>query len=193
MKLVFLGPPGAGKGTQAKRLEDNYGLIQLSTGDMLRAGVTAETELGVVVKDIMARGDLVSDEVVVGIISERIAQDDCRKGFILDGFPRNLVQAQALSQMLDEKGVRLDYVVELVVNMELLIERINRRAAEKVNAGGKTRADDTAQALAHRIKVYEAQTAPVSEYYATQGLLVKIDGMQDVDSVTGQITKALAL
>ncbi len=160
MKLVFLGPPGAGKGTQAKLLEDNHGLVQLSTGDMLRAAVAAETEIGKLAKDIMEKGDLVPDEVVVGIISDRIEEDDCASGFILDGFPRNVAQAKALDAMLHDKGMALDHVLGLVVNTDILIERINTRAAENAAAGGEIRADDTAEALAHRIKVYEEQTAP---------------------------------
>ncbi|MGC6511265.1 MAG: adenylate kinase [Parvibaculales bacterium] len=193
MKLVFLGPPGAGKGTQAKYLEDNHGFVQLSTGDMLRAAVAAETDIGLLAKDIMAKGDLVPDEVVVGIIADRIEEDDCIAGFILDGFPRNVPQAQALTQMLEEKGIALDHVLELDVDTDILIERINTRAAENAAAGAETRADDTAEALAHRVKVYEEQTAPVSAYYADQGLLVKVDGMQDISTVTGQIKQALSL
>lgn len=193
MKLVFLGPPGAGKGTQAKYLQDHHGFVQLSTGDMLRAAVAAETEIGLLAKDIMAKGDLVPDEVVVGIISDRIDEDDCQKGFILDGFPRNVPQAKALSQMLDDKGIALDHVLELDVDTDILIERINTRAAENAAAGGETRPDDTAEALAHRVKVYEEQTAPVSAYYAEQGLLVKVDGMQEIGTVTGQIKQALSL
>ncbi|MGC6471674.1 MAG: adenylate kinase [Parvibaculales bacterium] len=193
MKLVFLGPPGAGKGTQAKYLQDNHGFVQLSTGDMLRAAVAAETEIGLLAKDIMAKGDLVPDEVVVGIISDRIEQDDCAAGFILDGFPRNVPQAKALTQMLEDKGIALDHVLELDVDTEILIERIKTRAAENAAAGGETRADDTAEALAHRVKVYEEQTAPVSAYYADQGLLVKVDGMKDIGTVTGQIKQALSL
>ncbi|MGC6475088.1 MAG: adenylate kinase [Parvibaculales bacterium] len=193
MKLVFLGPPGAGKGTQAKLLEDNHGLVQLSTGDMLRAAVAAETEIGKLAKDIMEKGDLVPDEVVVGIISDRIEEDDCASGFILDGFPRNVAQAKALDAMLHDKGMALDHVLGLVVNTDILIERINTRAAENAAAGGQTRADDTAEALAHRIKVYEEQTAPVSAYYAEQGLLREVDGMQGINAVTDQIKQVLSL
>ena len=193
MKLVFLGPPGAGKGTQAKLLEDNHGLVQLSTGDMLRAAVAAETEIGKLAKDIMEKGDLVPDEVVVGIISDRIEEDDCASGFILDGFPRNVAQAKALDAMLHDKGMALDHVLALVVNTDILIERINTRAAENAAAGGEIRADDTAEALAHRIKVYEEQTAPVSAYYAEQGLLREVDGMQEINAVTDQIKQVLSL
>ncbi len=193
MKLVFLGPPGAGKGTQAKLLEDNHGLVQLSTGDMLRAAVAAETEIGKLAKDIMEKGDLVPDEVVVGIISDRIEEDDCASGFILDGFPRNVAQAKALDAMLHDKGMALDHVLGLVVNTDILIERINTRAAENAAAGGEIRADDTAEALAHRIKVYEEQTAPVSAYYAEQGLLREVDGMQEINAVTDQIKQVLSL
>lgn len=188
MKLIFLGPPGAGKGTQAKRLEDSRGYVQLSTGDMLRAAVAAGTEIGKQAKDVMARGELVSDEIVVGIISERIDQPDCAKGFILDGFPRNVAQAEALDVMLRDKGLSLDAVVELKVDDSILIGRVEGRAAE--TAGGP-REDDNAEALKKRLDVYHAQTAPLIEYYGGRGILKTVDGMADVDDVTRAIEEAL--
>lgn len=188
MNLILLGPPGAGKGTQAKRLQDNHGYAQLSTGDMLRASVAAGTEVGKLAKDIMARGDLVPDEVVVGIISDRIEQPDCKAGFILDGFPRNVAQAIALDRMLDDKGMALDAVVELEVDDKILIDRIETRAAE--TAGGP-RADDNAEALKKRLEVYHAQTAPLIIYYRDRGILKSVDGMADMDSVSGQIEEVL--
>jgi len=188
VKLIFLGPPGAGKGTQAARIEAAYEIPQLSTGDMLRAAVAAGTETGRQAKDIMARGDLVPDDVVVGIISERIQAADCANGFILDGFPRNVSQARALDGVLVEKGVNLDAVIELAVDPEILIARILKRAQEST-AG--PRDDDTEEALQHRLGVYEEQTAPVADFYAEKGILRTLDGMQEIDEVTQQIRSAL--
>jgi len=190
MKLILLGPPGAGKGTQAQRLQETYGLIQLSTGDMLRAAVKAGTEVGRQAEAIMARGDLVPDEVVVGIIADRIEQPDAKKGYILDGFPRNVVQAEALDRMLAGKGTKLDAVVELEVDDKILLGRIQGRAAQ--TAGGP-RADDNAEALAKRLTVYHAQTAPLVAYYKKQGVLKGVDGMKDIDDVTRQIEAVLGL
>ena len=188
MKLIFLGPPGAGKGTQAARIEAAYEIPQLSTGDMLRAAVAAGTETGRQAKDIMARGDLVPDNVVVGIISERIQAADCANGFILDGFPRNVSQARALDGVLVEKGVNLDAVIELAVDPEILIARILKRAQESADG---PRDDDTEEALQHRLRVYEEQTAPVADFYAEKGILRTLDGMQEIDEVTQQIRSAL--
>ena len=188
MKLIFLGPPGAGKGTQAARIEAAYEIPQLSTGDMLRAAVAAGTEIGLQAKDIMARGDLVPDEVVVGIISERIQAADCANGFILDGFPRNVSQARALDAVLVEKGIDLEAVIELVVDPEILIARILKRAQESADG---PRVDDTEEALQHRLRVYEEQTAPVADFYAEKGILRTLDGMQEIDEVTRQIRSAL--
>jgi adenylate kinase len=188
MKLIFLGPPGAGKGTQAQRIEETYEIPQLSTGDMLRAAVAAETEIGLKAKDIMARGDLVPDAVVVGIIADRIEQDDCVKGFILDGFPRNVAQAEALDVMLSEKSINIDAVIELAVDPEVLIGRILKRAEESADG---PRQDDTEEALQHRLQVYEEQTAPVADFYAGKGILRTLDGMQEMDEVTVQIKAAL--
>ena len=188
MKLIFLGPPGAGKGTQAARIEAAYEIPQLSTGDMLRAAVAAGTETGRQAKDIMARGDLVPDDVVVGIISERIQAADCANGFILDGFPRNVSQARALDGVLMEKGVNLNAVIELAVDPEILIARILKRAQESADS---PRDDDTEEALQHRLRVYEEQTAPVADFYAEKGILRTLDGMQEIDEVTQQIRSAL--
>lgn len=190
MKLILLGPPGAGKGTQAQRLQETYGLIQLSTGDMLRAAVKAGTEVGKKAEAIMARGDLVPDEVVVGIIADRIEQPDAKKGYILDGFPRNVAQAEALDKMLAGKGTKLDAVVELEVDDKILLGRIQGRAAQ--TAGGP-RADDNADALAKRLKVYHEQTAPLVAYYKKQAVLKGVDGMKDIDDVTRQIEAVLGL
>lgn len=188
MKLIFFGPPGAGKGTQAERIEQQYSIAQLSTGDMLRAAVAAETEIGLKAKDIMARGDLVPDEVVVGIIADRIDEDDCANGFILDGFPRNVPQAEALDTMLVEKGLKLDAVIELAVDPDVLIGRILKRAQESAEG---PREDDTEEALQHRLRVYEEQTAPVADFYAQKGILKTLDGMQEMDAVTAQIKATL--
>ena len=191
MNLILLGAPGAGKGTQAERLQTERGLVQLSTGDMLRAAVAAGTETGRKAKEIMDRGDLVPDAVVVGIISERIDQPDCRKGFILDGFPRNEAQAQALDKMLVQKGQKLDLVIEVKVDEQILFDRIRNRAAESAAASGSVRADDNEETLRNRLGVYHAQTAPLLPYYRVQGKLHSIDGMQTVESVAKQIAALL--
>ncbi len=188
MKLIFLGPPGAGKGTQAQRIQEAHHIPQLSTGDMLRAAVAAETPIGKQAKDIMARGDLVPDGVVVGIIADRIEADDCANGFILDGFPRNVAQAEALDTMLLDKNIALDAVIELAVDPDVLVQRILKRAQESENG---PREDDTEEALQHRLRVYEEQTAPVADYYAGKGILRTLDGMQQMDEVTQQIEAAL--
>lgn len=190
MKLILLGPPGAGKGTQAQRLQEGHGLVQLSTGDMLRAAVKAGTEVGKQAEAIMARGDLVPDEIVVGIISDRIDRPDCRAGYILDGFPRNVAQAEALDRMLAGKGTKLDAVVEIEVDDGILLSRIETRASQ--TAGG-ARADDNAEALAKRLKVYHEQTAPLVAYYKKKGVLKGVDGMKDIDEVTAQIEAVLGL
>ena len=188
MNIILLGPPGAGKGTQAQRIEAGMHMKQLSTGDMLRAAVATGTPVGLKAKDIMARGELVPDDVVVGIISDRIEDSDCAGGFILDGFPRNVSQAEALDTMLADKGLELDAVVELQVNDGILINRIEKRAAE---TEGGPRADDNAEALKKRLDVYHAQTAPLIEYYATKGTLRSVDGMAEMDEVTRQIMEVL--
>lgn len=188
MRMILLGPPGAGKGTQAKRIEERYSIKQLSTGDMLRAAIAAGSEIGLMAKDIMARGDLVPDDVVVEIVSDRIDGTDCRNGFILDGFPRTVSQAEALERLLENKGIRLDAVVELAVDDEILIRRIEKRAQEST---GGPRADDNADALKKRLDVYHAQTAPLIAFYEGRGLLRSVDGMADVESVTEQIVSVL--
>ncbi len=188
MRLIFLGPPGAGKGTQAARLAKQYEIAQLSTGDMLRAAVAAETDVGLAAKDLMARGELVPDEVVIEIISQRIDEPDCANGFILDGFPRTVAQAEALDELLATKGLDLDAVLELSVVDGVLIERIEKRAKETV---GGPRADDNATALQNRLAVYNQQTAPLIAYYSDRGLLKTVDGMAGIDDVTDEILRVL--
>jgi len=192
MKLILLGPPGAGKGTQAQRLVDTHGIVQLSTGDMLRAAVKAGTPVGLKAKDVMARGELVSDDIVVGIIEDRIAEPDCAKGFILDGFPRTVAQAEALDLMLAKNGLKLDAVIELKVDEGILVGRIEKRVAEMTARGEPVRADDNAESLKKRLDAYRAQTAPVSDYYASKGALKMVDGMAPIDDVTKAIAAHLA-
>ena len=192
MKLILLGPPGAGKGTQAQRLVEQHGIVQLSTGDMLRAAVKAGTPVGLKAKDVMARGELVSDDIVVGIIEDRIAEPDCARGFILDGFPRTVAQAEALDQMLAKNGLHLDAVVELKVDEGILVGRIEKRVAEMTARGEPVRADDNAESLKKRLDAYRAQTAPVSDYYASKGALKTVDGMAPIDDVTKAIAAHLA-
>ena len=189
MRLILLGPPGAGKGTQAERLMESHKIVQLSTGDMLRAAVKAETPVGLQAKDIMARGDLVPDEVVVGVVADRIEMVDAKNGFILDGFPRTVAQAEALDDMLDEKGMGLDAVILLQVDEDILADRIVKRAAEDPNGA---RADDTPEALRHRLKVYHEQTQPLVSFYKDRGKLSTVDGMAEIDTVTREIGDALA-
>lgn len=213
MNILLLGPPGAGKGTQSKRLESAYGMIQLSTGDMLRAAVASGSELGKKAKDIMERGDLVPDDLIVDMISARIDEDDCKGGFILDGFPRTAPQAEALTKMLAEKGASLDHVVELAVDDEAMVRRITGRytcakcgqgyhdefekpAQEGVcdKCGGTEftrRADDNEETVRNRLDAYHAQTAPIISYYKDQGVLNSVDGMADIDEVTEQLKGVL--
>jgi adenylate kinase len=191
MRLILLGPPGAGKGTQSTRLEQKFGIPQLSTGDMLRAAVKAGTPIGLQAKAIMESGGLVSDDIVVGIISARIDEPDCAKGFILDGFPRTVAQAKALDAMLKQKGMNLDAVIELVVDEKALVARMENRVKETLAAGGTVRADDNPEAFAKRLASYREQTAPVSDYYRSVGELRALDGMASIDEVTAQINKAL--
>lgn len=192
MRLILLGPPGAGKGTQAQRLVEKHGIPQLSTGDMLRAAVKAETEVGRRAKAVMDAGELVSDEIVNAIVAERIDQDDCAKGFILDGYPRTLVQADAVADMLAERGMNLDVVIELVVDDKALIGRILKRAEETRAAGQSVRKDDNAEVFEERLREYYKKTAPLIGYYYANDLLKQVDGMADIDEVSAQIEAVLA-
>jgi adenylate kinase len=187
MRIILLGPPGAGKGTQAVRLVERFGIPQLSTGDMLRAAVAAGTPVGLTAKAIMERGDLVPDDVVVGIVAERIAQDDARKGFILDGFPRTVAQAEAFDEMLAKQGLKLDGVVEFQVDEGALIKRIETRAAETRARGEPIRKDDNPEVFKTRLDAYRSQTAPLSAYYRRKGALKSVDGMKPIDEVTNEI------
>jgi adenylate kinase len=213
MNIILLGPPGAGKGTQAKRLEARRGMKQLSTGDMLRAAVAAGTEHGKKAKAVMDRGDLVSDETVVSIIADRLDQPDAVRGFILDGFPRNVAQAAALDRMMASRGLGLDMVIELAVDDDALVRRLSGRfscalcgkgyhdAFERPKVEGRCdgcgstqfvrRADDNAETVKSRLGVYNRQTAPLVAYYATRGKLRKVDGMAGIDEVSRQIEEAL--
>jgi len=213
MKLVLLGPPGAGKGTQAKRLEERHGLKQLSTGDMLRAAVRAGTEYGRKAKEVMDRGDLVSDDIVVAIIADRLGEPDVARGFILDGFPRNVAQAKALDRMLSDRRSGLDAVIEMKVDEEELVQRLaGRYTCAKCGKGyhdtfeqpktpgvcdvcGGTeftrRADDRPETVRDRLRVYREQTAPLSDYYRRKGKLRTIDGMADIDDVTAEMEEVL--
>ena len=214
MNIILLGPPGAGKGTQAKRLEERRGLVQLSTGDMLRAAVEAKTPYGLKAKAVMERGDLVSDDIVVAIIAERLDEPDVKQGFILDGFPRNRAQAEALDAMLAGKKLTLDAVIELAADDEALIERITGRYTcatcgkgyhdrfEKPKTAGvcdiccgtgfTRRADDNEETVRSRLGVYHQQTAPLTAYYGAKGKLKTVDGMADIDDVTRRLEEVLA-
>lgn len=191
MRLVLLGPPGAGKGTQAARLVERHGVPQLSTGDMLRAAVAAKTPIGLKAKEIMDAGALVPDEVVIGLIDERLDSPDCANGFILDGFPRTVAQAEALRELLAHKGMALDAVLELVVDEGALVDRMRKRVDETVAAGGAVRADDNPESFKTRLEAYRAQTAPVSAHYDGRSQLTRIDGMAPIDEVTASIDRAL--
>ena len=191
MRLILLGPPGAGKGTQAQHLVQRHGIVQLSTGDMLRAAVKAGTPVGLKAKDIMASGGLVPDEVVVGIIADRIEEPDAKAGFILDGFPRTVPQAQALDKLLKSKGLALDAVLELRVNEGALLRRVETRIAEMKARGEAVRADDTPEVLSQRLANYRAQTEPLVDYYGEKRKLATIDGMKAIDEVTADIKRVL--
>ncbi|MZR31176.1 adenylate kinase [Sneathiella litorea] len=213
MILILLGAPGAGKGTQAQRLQDKHGLVQLSTGDMLRAAVAADTEIGRKAKAVMDRGELVSDDIMTGIISDRLDQPDCKNGVILDGFPRTEAQAEALDAMLAEKGLKLDAVIEMKTDDDILVERITGRytcancgagyhdsflkpAIEGVcdKCGGTEftrRSDDNAETVKSRLKAYHDQTAPLLPYYRNRGVLKQVDGMAGIDEVTAEMEAVL--
>jgi adenylate kinase len=190
MRLILLGPPGAGKGTQAKRLVEQFNVIPLSTGDMLRAAVAAGTLVGLKARDILARGELVPDEVVVAMVADRISEPDAQNGFILDGFPRTVPQAEALDQILEQKGVELDAVIELKVDENAMLGRIESRAASMAAQGQPLRADDNAQSLKTRLDAYQ-QTALLTAYYAGKGVLRTVDGMASIDDVAAAIAEAL--
>ncbi len=192
MRLVLLGPPGAGKGTQAARLVAKHGVPQLSTGDMLRAAVAAKTPIGLRAKEIMDAGALVPDEVVIGLIDERLGASDCASGFILDGFPRTVAQAEALQELLERRGLTLDAVLELAVDEGALVDRMRKRVDETRAAGGAVRADDNPESFKTRLEAYRAQTAPVSAHYAKRSELTRIDGMAPIEDVTAEIDRALS-
>jgi len=191
VRLILLGPPGAGKGTQAQRLVERHGIPQLSTGDMLRAAVAAKTPIGIKAKDVMDSGGLVSDDIVVGIIKDRIAEPDAKNGFILDGFPRTVAQAEALDHMLAAQQMGLDAVIELVVDQNSLVHRIIKRAEEAKAAGQPVRKDDDPEVFKTRLEAYNRDTAVVAPYYEKGGKLTKIDGMQPMDQVSASIAGVL--
>jgi adenylate kinase len=192
MRLILLGPPGAGKGTQAQRLVHKHGIVQLSTGEMLRAAVAAQTAVGLKAKDIMASGGLVPDEIVIGIISDRLDQPDAATGFILDGFPRTVPQAEALDELLKRKHIKLDAVVELRVNESALLQRVENRVAEMRARGEDVRIDDTPEVLAKRLASYRSLTEPLIHYYSERRKLLTVDGMMTIEEVTREINRILA-
>ena len=192
MRVILLGPPGAGKGTQAQGLIAKHGIVQLSTGDMLRTAVAAGTPVGLRAKSIMERGELVPDDVVVAIIADRIDQPDAKRGFVLDGFPRTVPQAEALDRLLAERGLKLDAVIELKVDEGILLQRIEKRIADMTARGEKIRSDDNPEVLKGRLFAYREQTAPLVGHYASKGLLERVDGMAAVDDVSAQISRILA-
>ncbi|MBB3019649.1 adenylate kinase [Microvirga lupini] len=191
MRIILLGPPGAGKGTQAVRLVERLGIPQLSTGDMLRAAVAAGTPVGLKAKAVMDRGELVSDDIVVGIIADRIEEQDAKGGFILDGFPRTVAQAEAFDAMLSAKGLKLDAVIEFKVNEAELVERIVKRAKDTEARGEPVRKDDNPEVFKTRLDAYRTQTAPLSAYYERTGMLKTVDGMKPIDDVTQAIKEIL--
>ena len=191
MRLILLGPPGSGKGTQAQRLINRYGIVQLSTGEMLRAAVAAQTPVGLKAKDIMAGGGLVPDEMVIGIISDRLDQPDAANGFILDGFPRTVPQAEALDDLLKKKRLKLDAVIELRVNESALLQRVETRAAEMRARGEEVRVDDTPEVLVKRLASYRTLTEPLIHYYSERRKLLTVDGMMTIEHVTHEIGRIL--
>jgi adenylate kinase len=192
MRLILLGPPGAGKGTQAQRLIHRHGIVQLSTGEMLRAAVAAQTPVGIKAQGIMASGGLVPDDIVIGIISDRLDQPDAAKGFILDGFPRTVPQAAALDELLKKKHIKLDAVVELRVNESALLQRVETRVAEMRARGEEVRIDDTPEVLAKRLASYRSLTEPLIHYYSERRKLLTVDGMMTIEHVTREINRILA-
>jgi adenylate kinase len=192
MRLILLGPPGSGKGTQAQRLVHKHDIVQLSTGEMLRTAVAAGTPVGLQAKEIMANGGLVPDEIVVGIISDRLDQPDAKKGFILDGFPRTVPQAVALDELLKKKHLKLDAVVELRVNESALLQRVVTRAAETRARGEEVRIDDTPEVLTKRLAQYRSLTEPLIHYYSERRKLLTVDGMMTIEHVTREINRILA-
>jgi adenylate kinase len=192
MRLILLGPPGSGKGTQAQRLVQRHGIVQLSTGEMLRAAVAAQTPVGLKAKDIMASGGLVPDDIVIGIISDRLDQPDAAKGFILDGFPRTVPQAEALDELLKRKHMKLDAVIELRVNESALLQRVENRAAETRARGEEVRIDDTPEVLTKRLASYRSLTEPLIHYYSERRKLLTVDGMMTIEHVTREISRILA-
>ncbi|MCC8980096.1 adenylate kinase [Bradyrhizobium acaciae] len=191
MRLILLGPPGSGKGTQAQRLVHRHGIVQLSTGEMLRAAVAAGTPIGLQAKEIMANGGLVPDSVVVGIIADRIDEPDAKKGFILDGFPRTVPQAEALDELLRKKHLKLDAVVELRVNESALLARVEKRAEETRARGEEVRLDDTPEVLTKRLAQYRSMTEPLIHYYSERRKLLTVDGMMTIEHVTREINRIL--
>lgn len=191
MRLILLGPPGAGKGTQATRLVEKHGIVQLSTGDMLRAAVANATPIGLKAKAVMESGGLVSDDIVIGIIKDRIAEPDAAKGFILDGFPRTVAQAEALEKLLADQNLRLDAVIELEVDQNALVGRIVKRAEEAKAAGQPVRKDDDPEVFKTRLAAYNRDTAAVTPFYEARGQLSRIDGMKPIGEVAGAIDKVL--
>jgi adenylate kinase len=192
MRLILLGPPGSGKGTQAQRLVNRHGIVQLSTGELLRAAVAAQTPVGLRAKDIMAGGGLVPDDIVIGIISDRLDKPDAAKGFILDGFPRTVPQAEALDQLLKKKHMKLDAVVELRVNESALLQRVESRVAEMRARGEEVRIDDTPEVLTRRLASYRSQTEPLIHYYSERRKLLTVDGMMTIEHVTREVNRILA-
>src|SRR6476646_5611169 len=192
MRLILLGPPGSGKGTQAQRLVKRHGIAQLSTGEMLRAAVAAQTPVGLKAKGVMASGGLVPDDIVIGIISDRLDQPDAKKGFILDGFPRTVPQAQALDELLKKKHMKLDAVIELRVNESALLQRVESRVAEMRARGEEVRVDDTPEVLTKRLASYRSQTEPLIHYYSERRKLLTVDGMMTIEHVTREISRILS-
>ena len=192
MRLILLGPPGAGKGTQAEKIAAGFGMPQLSTGDMLREAVASGTEIGLQAKEIMERGDLVPDALVVAAVADRLDEPDAANGFVLDGFPRTLAQAEALDDELYRRGLQINAVLELKVDESVLVERVRTRAKQMAERGESVRSDDTPEVCERRLDVYRAQTAPVIEHYRSLGVLKSIDGLQPIEAVTDDLAAAIA-